>query len=249
MRSRRKLLIVVAILFLIVLVRPSFHWAKDEASTETSSGFGCSTGNNAHPYTYSRFVIVVPETNGRARDMQARVADELKSELTNRGLAYTIIEAGHGWSIKSPEVFVCSSREDALQRNPDFLIFVRCKKWQFSFLPFIKSYSADVEIRGGDPSYWQQVAAVSMPGEKDPDARFVSGWPQPKTKRFLTYNFNAHVTTDGKMQGIFSASYLTSSVAKSIAKTAADNLEKQVKQEVDKFMSDKRNKVRRDGSV
>jgi hypothetical protein len=93
------------------------------------------------------------------------------------------------------------------------------------------------------------MAAEPLAGKDEVDRQFVSGWPQPKTKMFLTYNFNVDVTTDGKMQGIFSASYLASSVAKSIAKTAADNLEKQVKEEVNKFMSDKRNKVRRDGSV
>jgi hypothetical protein len=254
MTSRRKLLIVAAILLVVIVIRPSasLHWTRDEANTGTSSGFGSSTQSSGDPNTFSRFVIVMPEAKGRARDMQDRVARELKSALAEKSLAYTVPAAPSppnsrspqqgAWSSRSPEVFVCSSREEALQQKPDMLIFVRCSKWQCSFWPFVKSYSAEVDVNGGEPSYWRNEAA-SAPGEMGEDARFVSGWPGQKKERFFTYNFNTHVTTDGTMKGIFSGGYLASSVAESIAKTVADDVEKHVKEGVEKYMSDKQNKV------
>jgi hypothetical protein len=256
MTSRRKLLIVAAVLLVaIVLLKPnaSLHLVKDEANTITSSGYTASSQSDGDPDTCSRFVIVLPEARGRARDMQDRVARELKSALAEKYLAYTVppkpfppnsrSQIRGDSSSRIPEVFVCSSKEEALRQKPDMLVFVRCSKWQCSFWPFVKSYSAEVDVKGGEPSYWHDKAA-SSPGEERENATFVSGWPQQNRKRFLTYSFNVHVMKDGKMRGLFTGGYLASSIAQSVAKTVADTMEKQLREQVQDYVSEKRKKAR-----
>jgi hypothetical protein len=261
MTFRRKLLIVAAILLAAIVVRPSasLHWTRDESSTGMSSCVGSSSQSSGDPNTFSRFVILLPEEEGRARDMQTRVADELKSALAERSLAYNVSPAPFppnsqspirgDWSSRSPEVFVCSSREEAVRQKPDMLIFVRCSKWQCSLWPFVKSYSSEVDVSGGEPSYWRDEAAEAATGQMGEDAKFVSGWPIRNKERFFTYTFSMHVTTDGTMKGIFSGDYLASSVAKAVAKTVADSVDKQVKDAVEKYMSDRQKEARKNDST
>jgi hypothetical protein len=230
--------VAIALVFILVASKTSFHWAKDMRNTSTSFSSGSTWVSNGEPNTASRFAIVALPAAGRERHMQKAVVEELRKELAKRSLTYSVDEASYSWSSRRPNVKVCADRDEALAFHPDTVICVGCKKWQYSIWPFSKSYTGKVSVRGVDPTSngnW-----FAGPGSDTKDFPFSMAGLSARKNRFLSYSFDAGVNIEGKMTGLFSASHLTSSIAKSIAEKTAETIEEGVKERIEELIEDRK---------
>ena len=81
MSIRKKILIVIGVVFvgLLLLARPSFHLTRDNVATNTQ--FTCMASGEASPSFCRRFAIVAPEDKASNVHLQDAVVRQLAKRL------------------------------------------------------------------------------------------------------------------------------------------------------------------------
>lgn len=223
MTRRTKIIIGIAavVVLLLILTHASFHWTREESS-ETS----IYTSSNHSPSgdrlrTPAKIAIITPPAwQGAA--LQRIIAEKLRDDLEKKLTVYDVRRGAHGWSGNSPKVTIFSSKAEAEKAKTDFWVTVTPKEWSYSWWPLSRSYTAKVAIDCAPPG--MSILRAS--------------WTDANSQ-FGALCMGLEYEQQGKITGIFSTSYLTSKVAESMAKSAAEQLQKASAELFDEFMKPK----------
>lgn len=222
--SKRTVLIsiaaVVIVLSLVVTVFPIYLVA--EKSTAGTSGFQLYKGaSSAQMHTFSKVGIVTSPCRWSLRHMQARVAENLRDDLTKEKISCSVTRGAKSYTSSCPTVAIYHSEAEAVKNKADFIIYIKPRTWDH--LPvsaLIQKWKTVVEVTGGLPGFADEKAFESLNGS----------WGRGPV---LAYKCNIDAEASGTTTGIFGTRTLTNRVAARIADRVAKDMSNTIREQVE----------------
>jgi hypothetical protein len=215
--------IAAVVVALLVTVKPSAHWTREEKSETTDftamSGVPESGKSAIMPANIAIVAMNGPiECKGFQDDLARLIIDKVseKQIACNFSAKYSSV------SYSSPTVTAYHSLKDAKKAGCESIVLIDVQKWHSDFWPFSKRWQAKVKISVG-PEQVIKYKPARMSGDCN------------MSVYMMDYD------GQGKITGIFTGRHLRYTVADSIAKSLADNVEEYVQSNAEELLKQNKN--------